>query len=142
MDTKKCNSCELTKTLEEFAWKNKSKNTKSSKCKTCQKAYVAKHYLTNKKTYKKRARKNNVRYKNRNRVFVDSLKTGPCTDCGNCFDPICMDFDHLRDKADSVSSLTLRSYSSQTIVAEIAKCELVCSNCHRIRTKNRRNKRM
>ena len=76
----------------------------------------------------------------RNKEYVDRIKTeNPCLDCGNYFPAICMDFDHLPgfDKHDNVAELTRGGCSIETIDAEIAKCELVCSNCHRIRTLNR-----
>ncbi len=67
------------------------------------------------------------------RVWLDSLKSGPCTDCGGRFHPVCMDWDHVGEgKVRNVGMML--SYSKAKILAEIAKCELVCSNCHRLRT--------
>ena len=60
------------------------------------------------------------------------LKAAPCTDCGVCYPPYVMDFDHLRDKRRLISRL--RGVSTKLLLSEVAKCELVCSNCHRIRT--------
>jgi hypothetical protein len=67
---------------------------------------------------------------------VNELKSGPCIDCGLSFHPAAMDFDHLGDKLGNVSRLINRA-SWARIEQEIAKCDLVCSNCHRIRTYNR-----
>lgn len=70
------------------------------------------------------------------RTFIDELKSKPCTDCGGTFDPVCMDFDHIgTDKRYNVAKML--SASVQQVLDEIAKCELVCANCHRLRTKNR-----
>jgi hypothetical protein len=57
-------------------------------------------------------------------------------DCGEG-DPVVLDFDHVRgEKLFSVSKgLTDRSFD--TLVAEMAKCEVVCANCHRRRTARR-----
>ncbi len=55
-------------------------------------------------------------------------------DCGQCFPPCVMQWDH-RDpatKAFPVSKMSNRSVP--VILAEIAKCDLVCANCHLIRT--------
>lgn len=72
---------------------------------------------------------------------LNELKSQPCMDCGGSFPPECMDFDHVRgEKVGGVSSLF--TLSRTRAVAEIAKCELVCSNCHRIRTKARRVRRV
>jgi hypothetical protein len=67
---------------------------------------------------------------------IDEMKSEPCTDCGQIFDPVCMDFDHLRDKEFNISHM-VRNNSWDKILAELAKCELVCSNCHRLRTRTR-----
>src|ERR1035437_1724100 len=70
---------------------------------------------------------------------VNALKAAPCMDCGNTFPPICMQYDHRRGtKRGYVSSLVWRNCSWETILAEIAKCDLVCANCHSIRTENDR----
>ena len=77
-----------------------------------------------------------IELKAERRARVDVLKDRPCHDCGQTFPPECMDFDH-RDgttKADNVSRLL---HSWPALLAEIAKCDLVCANCHRIRTRRR-----
>lgn len=66
---------------------------------------------------------------------VNELKSStPCADCGNKFPAICMDFDHQRDKVEEVSRLVANGEKWDVIQAEIDKCEIVCANCHRIRT--------
>lgn len=45
-----------------------------------------------------------------------------------------MDFDHLGDKRFLISSAARRGISFDKIKQEIAKCEVVCANCHRNRT--------
>lgn len=74
---------------------------------------------------------NRDRYQ-RNVEFVRSQKTGPCADCGIVYPHYVMDFDHRGDKRRIISNMT--RYSLESIKAEIAKCDLVCANCHRIRT--------
>ena len=73
------------------------------------------------------------------REYLDAVKNRPCTDCGNWFPSECMDFDH---RLGIVKKFTIGSaaYSKSLnlIVQEVAKCDLVCANCHRIRTKKRR----
>ena len=73
------------------------------------------------------------------RDFIQGLKSKPCMDCNNCFPPECMDFDHRPGtvKKSTVSRL-VNNHSREVILVEIAKCDLVCSNCHRTRTKKRK----
>jgi hypothetical protein len=95
------------------------------------KAQMRRYYERKRENYKK-ARKSLI-VKKRN--YILELKKQPCTDCGKCYPYYVMDFDHLRDKLNSVSKMKLHSWTR--LKEEIAKCELVCSNCHRIRTYNR-----
>lgn len=62
----------------------------------------------------------------------------PCADCGGFFHPAAMTFDHLpgSTKRSDVSNLLYGGYR-QVLLDEIAKCELVCANCHAVRTFNR-----
>ena len=71
-----------------------------------------------------------------NYQLIESLKAGPCMDCGSKFPPECMDFDHCRGPKKFPLSL-YGTRSRHLLLAEIAKCDLVCANCHRIRTKRR-----
>ena len=72
----------------------------------------------------------------RNRQYIDEKKSVPCTDCGGTFPLECMDFDHVRgEKKYNIGSLI--GCAKARIDEELAKCEVVCANCHRIRTKNR-----
>jgi hypothetical protein len=50
---------------------------------------------------------------------------------------VVLEFDHLRDKAFDIGRhLSRRSW--QSVLGEMAKCEVVCANCHRRRTARRR----
>ena len=60
-----------------------------------------------------------------------------CADCGYNADPAALEFDHLRDKGFAVSQ-RLHSRPLEQILEEVEKCEVVCANCHRIRTEDRR----
>ena len=73
-----------------------------------------------------------------NRAVVDSLKRAPCADCGGVFDPVCMDFDHRPGEMKRANvSYLVKQKSLDAVLAEVAKCDVVCANCHRIRTKRR-----
>jgi hypothetical protein len=69
-------------------------------------------------------------------AWLRSLKTGrPCTDCGRLFDPQMVQWDHLPgfEKLGDLSG-GFPGRTEEEILREIAKCELVCTNCHIIRT--------
>jgi mono/diheme cytochrome c family protein len=44
-----------------------------------------------------------------------------------------MDFDHIGVKTGNVSSF-IYSWSTRKVLEEVAQCEVVCANCHRVRT--------
>ena len=74
------------------------------------------------------------------KAWMLELKSRPCADCGGVFPVCCMDFDHRdgTEKAYNLGSMFAHHYSRELIQTELDKCDLVCANCHRVRTRNRR----
>lgn len=68
------------------------------------------------------------------RVLLDLYKESePCLDCNFYYPATCMDFDHVRGrKIKDVGKMM--NCGAEKVQKEIEKCDLVCSNCHRIRT--------
>lgn len=64
----------------------------------------------------------------------------PCYDCGGTFDPEVMEWDHLPGTIKSFDLCRAPKHNLNDVVDEIAKCQLVCANCHRGRTIARRTK--
>ena len=74
------------------------------------------------------------------KAWMIELKSKPCHDCGNTFEVCCMDFDHKdgTEKQYNVGTMFAHHYSRELIEIELSKCDLVCANCHRVRTRKRR----
>lgn len=71
-------------------------------------------------------------------AYVAKLKTQPCVDCKQSFHPAAMDFDHVRGtKKYRIAWMLNKPCLLEEIKKEIAKCELVCACCHRVRTYER-----
>jgi len=69
-------------------------------------------------------------------AFLREVRRRPCADCGKTFPPWVMDFDH-RDpvhKSFSIAAGKVLLKSRDLLLAEIAKCDIVCANCHAART--------
>jgi hypothetical protein len=74
------------------------------------------------------------------RAWVDGYKAaGACKRCGFS-DPRALDFHHRDDttKIFNVGDAVRIGYGLAEIQSEVAKCDLVCANCHRIEHHERR----
>jgi hypothetical protein len=81
--------------------------------------------------------------KKRIREFIVGIKrNGCCKDCGFSGKdyPEVLDFDHIKDKKFNISGFKKYTSGFLKVKEEIDKCELVCANCHRIRTAKRKLK--
>jgi hypothetical protein len=92
--------------------------------------YSAQHYRDNIESY----RSANRRAKAQKRTKLEALKRNPCSDCGVTYHPDVMQFHHL-DPATKEGSIgrVLHRWGWDRIEAEIAKCVLLCANCHILR---------
>jgi hypothetical protein len=130
-----CARCHVAKPLSEFGLKDPGKGWRSSYCRPCTRERSRAHYRDNVASYVARSRIRATFDRRRNREWVaEYFATHPCVDCGEA-DPVVLEFDHreLRDKRDNVSRL-IHTSTLSAVQAEIAKCDVRCGNCHRIRT--------
>jgi len=106
-------------------------------CKKCYLEYGRRHYANNKQYYLDKAKRHNDALRKKTRMLVwEYLRQHPCVDCGMA-DPRVLDFDHVRGvKKHNVSDLKSMHFCWETIQAEIEKCDVRCSNCHRIKNYN------
>lgn len=63
--------------------------------------------------------------------FTEYKKSLACSRCGFSH-PAVIDFHHAGNKEAAVSRLVAMGCCKERILEEIAKCETLCSNCHRI----------
>lgn len=132
-ELKWCRKCDHVKQVSEFPIRNAATGKLHSYCLTCQSAMSREHYQANKGDYKRKVQNTT----HRNRRLISKAKSKPCADCGVSYPPYVMDFDH-RDGHVKIQSLgNMTRASKARILAEIAKCDVVCANCHRERTHRR-----
>lgn len=68
----------------------------------------------------------------RNKAWLDEMRKDPCKKCDKSFPVVCMDWHH-RDKSTKLFTIRRKmNKPRKVLLEEIAKCDLVCSNCHRI----------
>lgn len=111
---RKCNTCREEKpATKEFFYANlHAKGGIEYRCKVCD----------NKKSELRKLKKMAV------------LKQGACVDCGREYHPCQMSFDHLPGLPKYKDINEMRSASMSRLQAEIKNCDLVCLNCHALRT--------
>jgi len=102
--------------------------------------YQRDHYAKHRVRYSERKKVARKIIRERLRTLVNDAKKGGCIDCKNEFRPWVLQFDHVSGiKVSDIASMVGQYLSEATINKEIAKCEVVCANCHADRTHRRRN---
>src|SRR3990167_3542736 len=90
------------------------------------------------KKHPEHARLARKRCLDRNRKFLRELRSDtPCSDCGNNFPWYVMEFDHRDGRNGSLCVTQYIRWCVRRLKEEISKCDIVCANCHAIRTHNR-----
>jgi hypothetical protein len=81
--------------------------------------------------------KNVFHSKDAHRQWLWSFKRRPCADCGKQYPPYVMQFDHLDGSTKAFNLSQSHGKPRAAVLEEIAKCEIVCANCHAARTYER-----
>jgi hypothetical protein len=133
---RRCGRCRDYKDVAEFAWRRIARGQLDNYCRPCRAAYKQEHYAANRERYIDQAmqRKRNLALE-RATFLMEFFRTHPCVDCRET-DPIVLEFDHRTDKAFGIAR-GLRDRSWRALAEEMAKCDVVCANCHRRRTAHR-----
>jgi len=67
-------------------------------------------------------------------AIVEEMKTilgGRCCRCGSRDD---LEFDHIDRNTKTVEITKITTYSREVILMELAKCQLLCAECHKVKT--------
>lgn len=114
METKICTICHKELPIEDFNWRDKKKGTRRSECKHCHTKYMQDSIA-------------------KKREFASQVKEQlGCAKCGETR-PYVLDFHHLdpSEKENTVSRLITNTSNIEKAKKEMAKCVVLCSNCHR-----------
>lgn len=91
------------------------------------------YYLKHRSSYKKNSKK----ISDAIRKLLSEKKNVPCADCGMAYPSYVMQFDHVSGNKKFTIGSSAGRVSVKTMLSEISKCEVVCSNCHAERTHKR-----
>lgn len=114
-----------------------SKGRVQSYCTECRRDYLKKHYARNIAKYRAAATVRNEVRRAAIRRIIRQAKDRPCSDCGSRYSSYVMDFDHRdrKNKRFNIGRDALIGLIPDTaLLEEINTCDVVCSNCHRVRT--------
>ena len=156
---KKCRTCGVIKGLDTFNKHKRNTDGRQSRCKSCD----SKDYYLNKERHVATGKiyqnihKDKIS-KNKKKRYIKDIQNGTnilgylkkkytgmsCLDCNELYSFHIMDFDH---RAESIKLFCIghkNSLKSTTervaeVEKEIAKCDYICSNCHRERTYQRKH---
>lgn len=113
-----CTKCKEPKTLTEYRFANKATGKRTCWCKVCFSAHE---------------RERAIRYKNNREKMKEYLSGRCCKHCG--IDDIrVLEFDHIDRQTKKYDISVMMGNSWETIMEEVAKCQILCANCHRIKT--------
>lgn len=125
---KRCLWCAEVKAVSDFY---AARGRPSGHCKACHYAYYRKRVKEDPTYLRDKQRK----LQKRKQALVAAMKTAVgCTDCGEQH-PAVLDYHHNdpATKVATVAQLTLNNGAMRKVRAEMAKCTVLCANCHRKR---------
>lgn len=137
---KTCPTCKKNETETEFGTrKRRGKVYPNSHCKTCTRIKSKKHYEENKQSYIERSKLRNERDKKLITDFLYEYTRNGCKICG-IKDFVCLEFHHRdpSEKEIEINKLVRNCSSIQNLKQELAKCDILCCNCHRKETAKQR----
>jgi hypothetical protein len=98
------------------------------------------HLFDSEKNKKEKPQKRTAAKKREVQEMLGKLKEkNGCLDCETKYPFYILDFDHVYGKKVANIGQMLDYFSLEDILKEVAKCDVVCSNCHRERTYSRKN---
>ena len=134
---KRCTKCLEEK--DESCFSSSKKKGLHNWCKVCHSEYSkARYKASNGEVFKRQQEQELVRKRGIEQNVIDYLRSHPCIDCGET-NLLTLDFDHREDKEENVAKLIWQVASWKRIQKEISKCDVRCSNCHRIKTAKQLN---
>lgn len=119
METKICPTCNIDKSIDEYYSQNDRPNGQSS-CKKCFNIYCSERWIKTK-------------------IKAIEYKGSKCLDCTHSYPNqpyVIFDFHHRDPSKKDADWNKLKKRSWNKITQELDKCDLLCSNCHRIRHHN------
>lgn len=136
---KTCSKCKQDLPLTKFNKKANRKDGLQTFCRECNRVRSRQYYAENRDKHIVNTGVHRDKYRLQAQEYVMSILSESC--CADCRTKniIVLEFDHVAEKENNISSMVASACSISRIKKEIEKCEIVCRNCHALRTHQRGN---
>lgn len=124
-----CKTCSIEQPLNSFSKHPKCALGYTWECKTCRNKKLSPYY---KERRGARAKVENQKNQDRKDYFVEMFGR-ICFDCKVSYPNYIFDFHHIDPSEKDIKISSIRSLKDHRIKSELAKCVMLCSNCHRTR---------
>lgn len=141
---KTCHTCRIELPLDQFPPNRARSDGRQSMCRACYASYQREYHrrrveedpeYRDRTRTARRDRQRRIRREN-HRQLLRHFARHPCVDCGEG-DHVVLTFDHVRGTKRFTIADRLYTMRWERLLEEIAKCEVVCANCHMRRTARR-----
>lgn len=140
-----CTKCGIQKPISEFFTRDKQTGRLHAQCKMCYREHRASYYISHYAKYRAayllraKTRRERLRLEFRKNIY-GYMSTQACAQCGIA-DIRVLELDHLdpKTKRFTISQAVKLGYSWNDVLAEIKKCQILCANCHKIKTAQQSN---
>lgn len=141
---KTCKTCKENKSVSDFATNNTKPDGLNWQCRTCQSAYFKEYYKNNKKKHVSRVRVVNERTRQKLHEFLAAyFENNPCVECGED-NILVLEIDHINNKSKNGKAFSMgearrNGISLRKVKKELERCQVLCANCHRVKTAHESN---
>lgn len=128
MENKTCSKCKGNKPLSEFRKDKTRSDGYSYTCKSCSSSRHKELY--HKKYHIKAKIRTKKRHEEIRQLLNEYVKDKSCVNCGES-DPVVFEFHHKNPKEKEFEIGSALNRKRENVLKELAKCIILCANCHR-----------
>lgn len=127
-----CTVCKVEKDENDFGWR-KQPHKRHAACRDCARKRDNEHYANNHQRRVAVRQQSKINTTRNRQWLYDFLLTHPCVTCGETRIP-CLQFHHVSPNEKDYAPSQMRMFALERIQEEVAKCIVLCANCHAVIT--------
>jgi hypothetical protein len=130
IELKRCSACKEYKPLSCFGFMQRYRDGLNYQCRNCASVYNTKYRLNHYARVNESTSKAREKRRKKSSLFITKSKGRGCAICGYNICPEALEFHHVNGDKDRIIA-RLRDSNIEKIKIEMAKCIVICANCHR-----------